>query len=89
MYLPSAVTKQSEIQAAITAVERSLAPDVVCAALVEPVCCLSVCAKRREEVIPCKIFTPNSAPLNESIFSEGNSVVYVGRNDIPLGGTLM
>lgn len=29
MYLPSAVTKQSEIQAAINAVERSLAPDVV------------------------------------------------------------
>jgi len=28
MYLPSAVTKQSEIQAAINAVERSLAPDV-------------------------------------------------------------
>ena len=29
MYLPSAVTKQSEIQAAINQVERSLAPDVV------------------------------------------------------------
>ena len=29
MYLPSAVTKQSEIQAAIHQVERSLAPDVV------------------------------------------------------------
>jgi hypothetical protein len=29
MYLPSAVTKQSEIQAAINEVERSLAPDVV------------------------------------------------------------
>lgn len=29
MYLPSAVTKQPEIQAAIDAVERSLAPDVV------------------------------------------------------------
>src|SRR3954464_12102842 len=29
MYLPSAVTKHSEIQAAITTVERSLAPDVV------------------------------------------------------------
>lgn len=29
MYLPSAVTKQSEIHAAIDAVERSLAPDVV------------------------------------------------------------
>lgn len=29
MYLPSAVTKQSEIQAAIDQVERSLAPDVV------------------------------------------------------------
>jgi hypothetical protein len=28
MYLPSAVTKQSEIQAAINAVERSLVPDV-------------------------------------------------------------
>ncbi len=28
MYLPSAVTKHSEIQAAIDAVERSLAPDV-------------------------------------------------------------
>jgi hypothetical protein len=29
MHLPSAVTKQSEIQAAVNAVERSLAPDVV------------------------------------------------------------
>jgi hypothetical protein len=29
MHPPSAVTKQSEIQAAINAVERSLAPDVV------------------------------------------------------------
>lgn len=29
MYLPSAVTKQSEIQAAISTVERNLAPDVV------------------------------------------------------------
>jgi len=29
MYLPSAVTKQSEIQAAINEVERDLAPDVV------------------------------------------------------------
>jgi hypothetical protein len=29
MYLPSAVTKQSEIQAAINRVERDLAPDVV------------------------------------------------------------
>jgi len=29
MYLPSAVTKQSEIQAAIHEVEKSLAPDVV------------------------------------------------------------
>jgi hypothetical protein len=29
MYLPSAITKQSEIQAAINAVARSLAPDVV------------------------------------------------------------
>ena len=29
MYLPSAVTKQSEIQAAVNAVERSLTPDVV------------------------------------------------------------
>ncbi len=29
MHLPSAVTKQSEIQSAISAVERSLAPDVV------------------------------------------------------------
>jgi hypothetical protein len=29
MYLPSAVTKQSEIQAAIDQVETSLAPDVV------------------------------------------------------------
>src|SRR6266436_364005 len=29
MYVPSAVTKQAEIQAAIKAVERSLAPDVV------------------------------------------------------------
>jgi hypothetical protein len=29
MYLPSAVTKQSEIQAAIGQVERSLAPDVM------------------------------------------------------------
>jgi hypothetical protein len=29
MYRPSAVTKQSEIQAAIDQVERSLAPDVV------------------------------------------------------------
>ena len=29
MYLPSAVTKQSEIQAAINEVERNLAPDVV------------------------------------------------------------
>jgi hypothetical protein len=28
MYLPSAVTKQSEIQAAINTVERSLVPDV-------------------------------------------------------------
>jgi hypothetical protein len=28
MYLPSAVTKQAEIQAAISEVERSLAPDV-------------------------------------------------------------
>ncbi len=29
MFVPSAVTKQSEIQAAIDAIERSLAPDVV------------------------------------------------------------
>lgn len=29
MYLPSAVNKQSEIQAAINAVQRGLAPDVV------------------------------------------------------------
>ena len=29
MYVPSAVTKQSEIQDAIVSVERSLAPDVV------------------------------------------------------------
>jgi hypothetical protein len=29
MYLPAAVTKQSEIQAAINDVEKSLAPDVV------------------------------------------------------------
>jgi hypothetical protein len=29
MYLPSAVTKQDEIQAAIDRVEKSLAPDVV------------------------------------------------------------
>src|SRR5437667_1226187 len=29
MYLPSAVTKQAEIQAAIREVERALAPDVV------------------------------------------------------------
>jgi hypothetical protein len=29
MYLPSAVTKQSEIQAAINDIERNLAPDVV------------------------------------------------------------
>jgi hypothetical protein len=29
MYQPSAVTKQSEIQAAVDEVERSLAPDVV------------------------------------------------------------
>jgi hypothetical protein len=29
MYVPSAVTKESEIQAAIREVERSLAPDVV------------------------------------------------------------
>lgn len=29
MYLPSAVTKQSEIEAAIQQVERALAPDVV------------------------------------------------------------
>ncbi|SPE42231.1 hypothetical protein SBA3_5060003 [Candidatus Sulfopaludibacter sp. SbA3] len=29
MYLPSAVTKQSEIQIAINEVERNLAPDVV------------------------------------------------------------
>ncbi len=29
MYAPSAVTKQSEIQAGIHAVERSLAPDVI------------------------------------------------------------
>src|SRR3954453_2609963 len=29
MYVPSAVTKQSEIQAAVDEVERSLAPDVV------------------------------------------------------------
>jgi hypothetical protein len=29
MYVPSAVTKQSEIQAAIDEIERSLAPDVV------------------------------------------------------------
>jgi len=29
MYLPSAVTRQSEIQAAIHEVERALAPDVV------------------------------------------------------------
>jgi hypothetical protein len=29
MYLPSAVTKQSEIQGAINEVERNLAPDVV------------------------------------------------------------
>jgi len=29
MYLPSAVTKQSEIQAAVNELERSLAPDVV------------------------------------------------------------
>jgi hypothetical protein len=29
MYVPSAVTKQSEIQAAINHVEKSLAPDVV------------------------------------------------------------
>ena len=29
MFVPSAVTKQTEIQAAINAMERSLAPDVV------------------------------------------------------------